>query len=84
MSNKIDVYSCNNCLFLGLADDFRFNPSYRNSTARILPQCPKCGILGSHTYSYLDFKDDKKEVLRRMRWERRYFYWRDRNDRKML
>jgi hypothetical protein len=73
-------------MFLGFADDFRFNPSYRNSI-RILFKCPKCGSLNNyHTYSSLDLLKvkDKKERLRKIRWERKFFYWRDRNDKKVL
>lgn len=82
----IHVYACNNshCPFIGTEEDFRFNPSFRKSTSRILSQCPSCGMLGFHLYGYADSEHYKKFRLRIMKWEHKYFIWRNERERNVF
>lgn len=75
----IDVFACNyyKCPFIGLEEDFRFNPSFRTSKGKSRSGCPHCGQLGLHTWGSISKKDFKKYGLRLMRWQYRYFLHRD-------
>jgi hypothetical protein len=77
----LDVFACNyyKCPFIGLKEEFHFNPSVRNNNikARVLSECPHCGQLGCHSYGSIFKTEYRKYGLRLMRWQYRYFLYRD-------